>query len=83
MRYAKIERHDYYGIVVAILDTTKTLNPPRYIDIGGTTPEPTVGDYYNPASGVFTSQPPQAVRNTALLAVITALEDAGLVTRTF
>ena len=83
MMYAKITPRGGFYYVSEIVDTTKTLSPPRYVLIDGITPQPQVDDYYNPETGNFSSAAPQAVRNAALNGVITALEDAGLVTRTF
>lgn len=81
MKYAQLERRGDYGIVTAIADVQKTLEPPRYILIDGITPEPQVGWFYR--NGTFTAIPPPAELRNALRDIIIVLENAGLVTRNF
>jgi len=81
MIYAKLERRDNYAVVTNIITTDKTLSPPRYVDITNVTPQPQAGWFYR--NGNFSAQPTNAIIRNALNAVVTALEDAGLVTRNF
>lgn len=83
MIYAQLERQGEFGIVRALVDTPKLMDPPRYIDVTNISPAPAVGDWYNPRTAQFFALPPPAVLRDALQGVITALETAGLVTRTF